>query len=243
MRLYKLKKIKAGFLKRFHLFCGTGFSIGKAYNSLFLFDWKNAVDKKTAAELYEWGQIHLFIKYAIDHKPSKFIDVGACFGLFSIIMKNYFPNIEIHAFEPDKVSRSQFYANLFINNMSHDITIYDSGISNTSGTTNFNAIQDDYSIKGGQHISNDGNITIPIYALDDLFKSSSETIFIKIDIEGHEYKALLGAEKLLLNNNCIIMIECFKDFDDVNNLMKKYGYRIISKIRSGDYFFSNLKID
>ena len=50
--------------------------------------------------------------------------------------------------------------------------------------------------------------------------------FIKIDIEGHELKALLGGLETLKKNRPVIVFEEHKLFSGVFTLLKELGYTI-----------------
>jgi hypothetical protein len=53
-----------------------------------------------------------------------------------------------------------------------------------------------------------GTEVIEIRRLDDVINNESETIgLIKIDVEGHEYEALLGGERVIKSNNPVILFE------------------------------------
>jgi len=57
----------------------------------------------------------------------------------------------------------------------------------------------------------------------------------KLDIEGGEYEALLGAEELLSSGAIeAILLECSpKNYNDVEALLNKYGYGIWKLNRKG----------
>ena len=87
------------------------------------------------------------------------------------------------------------------------------------------------------------NFTVStIDKLDNLIKIKKKILYIKVDIEKHEYYFLCGATKILKNNNIILQIEIYKKnkkrvFDHLAkkkfNLIYRYG---------ADYIFSNFKI-
>lgn len=65
---------------------------------------------------------------------------------------------------------------------------------------------------------------------------------IKIDVEGYEYKVLLGAKETLKKYNPVIIIECFdKYFEKVNSLLNEYGYVKTKNLPSSNYIYIKTK--
>jgi FkbM family methyltransferase len=74
-------------------------------------------------------------------------------------------------------------------------------------------------------VSFNGDIEVQANSLDNILKDSQVT-FIKMDIEGAEVNALLGAEKLIKNNQSILAICLYHDLEDyhkIPNLIKKFN--------------------
>ena len=92
---------------------------------------------------------------------------------------------------------------------------------------------------GGSRVSDvhsSHNQTIKLQTLDSLVDSSEDVKLIKIDVEGHEYQAILGSEKTIKSNRPIILFEQhISDFVDgkskVINLLKSYGYTQFASIQ------------
>ena len=64
--------------------------------------------------------------------------------------------------------------------------------------------------------------------------------FIKIDVEGFEYKVLQGFENTIINNKPVIFIEIHNsDINSKITLSKLYefGYRKVLKLTHCDYLF------
>ena len=66
---------------------------------------------------------------------------------------------------------------------------------------------------------------------------------IKIDVEGMEYKVLLGAKNLIKKHKPAIVVEIFdENIEKINDLMKSYNYinkgLIPKKYISQDYLFT-----
>jgi Methyltransferase FkbM domain len=75
--------------------------------------------------------------------------------------------------------------------------------------------------------------------LDDALSISGRTVFLKIDIEGHELAALAGMKRLLAANQCFLQIESFGDkAADLACIMTALGYRLLRNI-GDDHYFAN----
>ena len=72
---------------------------------------------------------------------------------------------------------------------------------------------------------------------DEILNYKNNTIFIKIDTEGHEQYVLQGATELIKNNNIFLQIEIWdKNLNEVNKNLKKMNLVFLKKINN-DYFF------
>ena len=74
--------------------------------------------------------------------------------------------------------------------------------------------------------------------IDNLVKLRNEKIAIKLDVERVELEALQGANQLLKNNRCFIIIETNKNKDGVFKYLKSLNFHQINhNFDSEDYFF------
>ena len=233
-----IKKILNSSYKRVNTFFGSGFSVEISYGLKWLIDWSNRVDKKMTFKLFEDDQISYFINNYKKYKPEYFLDIGAHGGLYSIILKNKFPKLNVWAFEPDRQNRYQLYGNLFLNNFEREIEVYNFGLSNNNKEVAFGIVKDGN--RGGKKIVESGELKINVKPLDEVFLEKSKICFVKIDVEGHELDIIKGSKKFLKNNFCLIQVEIshedsLREFDIV---MNKLGYSLVKKI--DDYYYSNI---
>ena len=83
-----------------------------------------------------------------------------------------------------------------------------------------------------------------ITKIDNLIKVKKKNLYIKIDIENHEYYFLLGAKNLIKNNNIIFQIEIKKNKLKIFNLLKSNGFKLLYNTSNEiDYFFSNFRVN
>jgi FkbM family methyltransferase len=119
-----------------------------------------------------------------------YVDCGVFDGCTIIDFIRFSNNryAQIHAFEPDP----QNYA-LAVNKFefaSNKIKLYNLALSNREGDIKFNATGLNYS-----SVDQVGTVTVRADKLDNILKDGAS--FIKMDIEGSEYDALLGAENTI----------------------------------------------
>ena len=232
-----IKRIVNSVYKRKHTLFGSGFSVEKSYGCKWLIDWSNSVDKKMTFKLFEDDQISFLIENFKKYKPEYFLDIGAHGGLYSIILKKNFPELNILSFEPDRQNRYQLYSNLFLNKLEKDIKVFDFGLSNKSGIVAFGIRKEGN--RGGKTIQKSGNEKINIKPLDRVITEEQKACFIKIDVEGHEKEVILGSKKFLSNNSCLIQVEVLNEskFKSFDLMMSELGFKLIKKIE--DYYYTN----
>ena len=232
-----LRKPAANFLKRFYILTNGGYSIGTAYGARFVFDWRHSLDKKVALELYEYDQITFMNTWINKIDASMFVDIGSHAGLYSIIAKTRHPELEVHAFEPDRTNLCQLYANLFVNGMQAGINVYEHGISNKDGAVPFDT-SEETSSRGTRRIASTGNSKITVKCLDKVLNCKDRTIAIKIDVEGHECEVVDGASGFLTSNMCFLQVESTPEkFDELKQKLTSLGYKHIKTLH--DHYFTN----
>lgn len=231
-----LRRLIPSLQRRIRLATGRRYLIVRGYGCRFLLDIQNLVDRRIAA----WGrweerQVERLMSEAEARRPGLFLDVGACWGYYSLIMAKLPYVRTILAFEPDRVNRAQLFGNIFVNEASDRITVRDFGLSDRSATVSFGSPGERN--RGANRVTDDGAETIEVRALDDVLDISGETIFMKVDVEGHELKAVTGMARTLRNNDCFLQIECYEaNLPALESLMAGLGYRKVDGIDCDHYF-------
>ena len=124
----------------------------------------------------------LFIAFNKFGSELKFLDVGAAFGVFSLLASNQIPGARIVSIEPYWLRRYILRINCFLK---ANISIFDNFI----GDVNFKK-----------------TITIQDFCTKNNFIPN----VIKMDIEGFEYEALMGSIEFLSKYKPIIFFEFHK---------------------------------
>jgi FkbM family methyltransferase len=183
-------------------------------------------------------------------KPdTAFLDLGSYWGYYTLMMHStgIFP--EIHAVDADRYNFAQLQANIFLNKLDDVVTAHHGAISDGPGVL---LMQSSHSHadknRGATRIVSADEQDVPArpvksFAVDDVLKFKGAHVVIKMDVEGHEDKALLGMRQLFADNRVIMQIELYRaESDPVFALLRDMGLRQIGAM-APDYFFTNLAPD
>lgn len=160
------------------------------------------------------------------------IDIGANIGNHSLFFSDFFR--KVLSFEPNP----RTFKVLSINSeLASNITCFNLGISSSTREGNLNVSRTNM---GGSFVSSSptsNSLIINLQTLDSIVDDSEKIKLIKIDVEGHEYDALLGSEATIRKHNPMILFEQREnDFSDgrskVVDLLKSYGYQRFAFIRT-----------
>jgi FkbM family methyltransferase len=136
------------------------------------------------------------------------IDCGGNNGFLS----NYFASLgaTVHAFEMLPLTALRWEQTALLNGMGDKMSLHRLGLSNMSGQVWFPSLQDQGSgHSGGKRLSEGrleksavtGEIAVPVDTLDSVLFSNiklhTQPTLLKLDIEGSEFLALQGAQRLL----------------------------------------------
>lgn len=169
-----------------------------------------------------------------------FLDIGANVGYFTMLAKSINPNIQVYAFEPNPNNVKKIKENIELNHFT-DITITSDCLSNTLGEVSFSVPPLNESGWGritNNHLplENFTHIKAKTITLDSLidnnFFNNNVPDLIKMDVEGNEFKILLGAKTFFqkfspilcieLNEPCLI--DCQTSSQEIIHFMKDLGY-------------------
>lgn len=137
------------------------------------------------------------------------IDIGACYGTYSFVL----PFKHAFMFEPNKEYFAYCQANMLLHGRIYDADIFNVAVSNENGTIRFDGFNGgDRAMEGGNQWTDTPCIDVPCVKLDDMQDKLTNIGFIKIDIEGMEPYALMGAKQVIKNNNYPpILFESWKE--------------------------------
>lgn len=160
-----------------------------------------------------------------------FIDVGAHVGNHSVFFSKCCGAAKVHAFEPNAASFEVLKRNFVLNDMDTSL-LHNMGVGKER-KTGMRMSENEYGTHFGTaiNISSDTSAggTLSIEKLDAL--PFDECDVIKIDVEGWEIDALLGAKDLIRKFRPILWIEIEEpNFENVSNVMKDFGYSCVERL-------------
>ena len=212
-------------------------------------DLRHLIDRRFFLyRVYEDELYYNLCKIIKKEKIQYFLDIGSCWGVYSLRLANIFKNLRILAFDPIQKNIDRLISSIKKNKLKN-IKTYKIAIGDKKGNVKLGATEDyspNYKINESSQVITEYS---KINLIDNLIFLKNKKIIFKIDTETFEFKVIKGAKKLLKNNKCFLQIEIVEsNKNKVINFLKKIGYKLISNNinNKGDYFFSNFifkKID
>ena len=170
-----------------------------------IFSWHLAKYRSYEPEISQW-MVNTFSGRLI-----RFVDVGANFGWFSCLLARVSnAGSSGFAFEPDPGTVPFLRQNLEINGFSDSVAVISKGIGSTIGCGVLHIAPKEnpgmHSLLAMPHLSASEGIDVDTSTLDRELEAVPGRIdVIKIDIEGFEYEALLGAKQTLGRTDALVI--------------------------------------
>ncbi len=172
-------------------------------------------------------------------QPQTVIDVGVGYG--TVALYKAFPGAKFILVEPLIEYKSAIEKVM----KNYDYVVYYKAVSDTSGRQEFIVDTKDFetsSLEVRTSLTTTGNFlekrVVEVTTLDDIFSESlsiKRPILLKIDTEGHELKALQGANILLQATDIVIaevsIAKRFEDsyeFEELLLFMKEHGFYLLT---------------
>jgi FkbM family methyltransferase len=141
--------------------------------------------------------------------PTRVIDCGAHVGSFALLCHQHFPQARIHLIEPQPACQPHLQALA----ARHDFIVHACAVSDQPGQMKMITVDGlntgAYVLAQGEpHEANRNAIAVTVSPLDALITpvlGTSEQVLIKLDLQGHELKALRGASKLLRHTELVVI--------------------------------------
>jgi len=135
------------------------------------------------------------------------MDIGANIGIFSLAVKERYPNTQIIAFEPEKDNFQQLkrnlnkYTKINLNNVAVGESVAKKMLR-TSESNLVNSIEDTSDFDSNPNYQSAQMVSV--INIDKYIKINADVM--KLDIEGYESFALKGAKKTIKKNSPLIII-------------------------------------
>ncbi len=138
-----------------------------------------------------------------------FVDCGCFDGENSVMFTKWANGVsnKIYAFEPDSQNISKCQE-CFADNNIQNYELIQKGIWSEEGNLKFEATSNE-----GSKLSGQGNIIVPVTSIDHAIEE--KVTFIKMDIEGSEYEALIGAKNHIEKYNPKLAVSVYHKPQDI----------------------------
>lgn len=226
----KIKKIIKIFIICIFGKTGVPIKIGTNYRLMFhprYFRW--------FTQAYETDHLDYLKKMTANDGVA--IDIGAHFGLYSLVLAKYFKK-HVIAFEPTPYSAEIFRKNIAFNKLSNLIELREAAVGREIGTATFLIQQQEGAVSNSLvdywHSDEHKNkIKVDVVSIDETV--SEKINFIKIDAEGNELDVLLGAKSAIEKNRPWILLALHPSaieqkgdkLEEIWNYFEKQKYQII----------------
>lgn len=214
-----------------------------------LLDQTSMLDKRLV-DSGEWEMEQItYISSLIERLRGKaspvFLDIGAYWGLYSLIAHRSGAFEQIHAFEADRHNFAQLQANLFLNKATKIITSHNKAVGEKDGTLFvWDSTAHPDGSRAGVGIVDEASglpgFRTPSVAIDSALSLSGCHVLMKIDVESFEPYVLRGLTETVAKNRVFMQVEVYdENKEPVFKEIERLGLRQIHCIYP-DYYLTNM---
>lgn len=241
-----MRKLHWSLLKRLYRLGGR-FGVHARLERQWLLDNRNWIDQQLLIRRpYEVEQIARCRQLIREHQINYFFDVGANFGLYSMLLSDEPQLREMHAFEPLPRNAHQFGANLYLNGLDNRVKLHELAISDQDGQMEL--FVDPHSTGVSTLMTADSrsrqdayrtSIRVDTRRFDGLFDLNEVRALVKMDVEGAELLALSGMVNFLAHNQVALQVETMPQTQEqVDAFMSAAGYRALGRLGADAYYMN-----
>lgn len=242
-----MRKLHWSLLKRLYRLRGR-FGVYSRLDRRWLLDNRNWVDQQLIIRRpYESVQIARCRQFIRDSQLEYFFDIGANFGLYSVLLSGENGLRELHAFEPLPRNTNQIGANIYLNGLDGRVTVHPFALSDRNGQVDL--FVDPGSTGVSTLLESDARnrqdayretLQVEARPFDELFSLAGIRALVKMDVEGAELMAISGMRRFLADNHVIIQVETTPQTGGpVDALMMESGYRALGRL-GADAWYGNV---
>ena len=157
----------------------------------------------------------LWIEIVKKMQPKLILDIGANTGLYGVVAKSVNPNSQVHFFEPAPAAQDSILTSLRANQIYDGVWVHEVFLSDKTDPRKKlyanSPLVFSYIYEGRKGNTDEISIEREVWKLADLFNSKHQELrnesidLVKIDIEGHEFRALNGFESYLSKNTIFLV--------------------------------------
>ncbi len=182
----------------------------------------NSGPDRVLAESGEWEQQQIAkllelaaLACARRSGPKIFLDIGAYFGLYALVMDRARLFDRIVAYEPDRANFAQLQAELFLNGAACRIEVHNAAVAEVAGHRQMQrSDRHPTGNRGGVELWRCGPdprcIPTGVVAIDDEITIDGGLIVAKIDVESGQDAVLRGMRRTIAANECILQVEAYE---------------------------------
>ena len=175
----------------------------------YALDIRESVDRG----IYLFGWEPLTISWLKENlKPGDtVIEVGSNVGAHSLIMSSIIGlDGSLYCFEPTNFAFDKLTTNFALNpSLSENFRLFQTYVSNSEHVKSDHKIRSSWIVNKTDEITNqmDENFNGEIVVLDVFFADLDKLDFIKIDVDGFDFKVLQGSKNIIIKHKPVIFIE------------------------------------
>lgn len=211
------------------------------------FKWtRKSIIRNLQTYRYEPVQPYLLREFSRVLQSEYFLDVGANIGYYSLLIGSEGGCDRVFAYEPMPSAHRELVKNVYRNGLEDIVVCHPLAVSSRSGSSSLDILGE---MAGGNALSSTAvhhsqvirTEEVKTTTLDEMHDFSGCRATLKIDVEGHEYQVIKGAENLLQSNQILLQVELLdrsRTFEDVLDLLARLGFTWVFSA-GPDKYFSN----
>lgn len=191
--------------------------------------------------LYGWEDFSRLAFGRLAKSANVVVDAGAYSGIYSLIALSCNPTVKVYSYEPYPIMNKVLSTNIQLNDFEDRCSISNLALSNVSGPGRLFIKPANLKTSFASMENSEGEIVnIKTAKLDDLL-GFERLDLLKMDIEGHELKALEGSYSAILRCKPICFIEALDiaTYDKIKNFFVSLGYPLPLKLDSRNFLFGS----
>jgi FkbM family methyltransferase len=156
-------------------------------------------------------------------------DVGANTGWYTMVSLSQSSICHLHAFEPVTAHLVCLKETVTLNGKDAQTSIHEVALSNKSGESAILLAGSGSSLETNFLEKNEGTQAVSLKTLDAYISEKKIALpdFIKIDVEGHEYKVLEGAKKTISDAKPVLFIEVAQTLKKLGRTFTNPDYQLL----------------
>lgn len=186
--------------------------------------------------VYERQELETFFAWVESIRPGLFreataLDLGANIGNHSLFFSDHFK--QVHAFEPNDRTFKVLSLNA---ELVDNVCCHHVGLSDLAATAHFRINPGNIGASCVVSSQEPGTTVVELVTLDSAVTGLADIKLIKVDVEGHDFSALVGAKQTIASYKPIILFEQLAEDTDSGEsatvaLLRSYGYGRFAVLR------------